>query len=62
MYRIEINTDSAAFEDGVEAEVARILEALAGRVRYGNNLERIVLRDLNGNRCGVAAVANDEEV
>jgi len=58
---IMLGTDNDAFQPHQEDEVARILADLAGQIRAqgirpGQN---IVLRDLNGNRVGVADVFKD---
>jgi hypothetical protein len=64
---ITINTDNAAFEDGAEIEVARILADYARRLNDGlTNLEltsvlnnprgRYALRDSNGNTVGSVRV------
>jgi hypothetical protein len=52
MYRIEINTDNAAFEDNEGEEVARILRRLANEIESG--LTDVNLRDINGNLVGEA--------
>lgn len=56
--QITIDTDNAAFKDdefftpdyAAQAEVARILRALADRMEEDNVPD--VLLDTNGNRCG----------
>ena len=54
VYKIEIETDNAAFEDeGGKREIARILLGLSMDIRGGCELDR-TLRDLNGNRVGRA--------
>ena len=55
MFRIELNTDNAAFEDKYE-EVAAILYAIANRLSSTTcDREDIALRDSNGNTVGYAA-------
>lgn len=50
VFKIEISTDNAAFQDDPGAEVARILREVAERVEAGE-LSRTV-RDYNGNGVG----------
>lgn len=54
MFKLEIRTDNAAFGDRMSSdcleEVARILEDIARKVRYGN--EGGACRDVNGNSVG----------
>lgn len=57
MFRLEIATDSAAFEDDPGAEIARILAFAAEQVsNYATNCPGAngfeVVRDYNGNRVG----------
>lgn len=52
-FRVEINTDNAAFGDNPELELSRILGELADTVAE-NPLEVISLRDVNGNTVGKA--------
>lgn len=51
MFKLEITTDNAAFEDDEGSEVARILSALAERLAAGSERGG-GLYDLNGNRVG----------
>ena len=59
-YTITINTDNAAFgEPGAEmcGELARVLHTLANSIQGGGTGrpgKGIALRDLNGNKVGVA--------
>ena len=50
MFTLQFTTDNAAFEDCPEAEIARILRALAGKVERGETDGTV--RDANGNRVG----------
>ena len=54
MITITINTDGAAFDNGYKApEVARILRSIADRISGEDDINTsIVIRDINGNRCG----------
>lgn len=57
MFKLEIETDTAAFiEDGEGAEIARILRQLAGRLSsFASEREvEFGLLDSNGNRIGSA--------
>lgn len=47
---IRMATRNAAFEEGAETEVARILKELAHRIENGARPEK--LRDFNGNVIG----------
>lgn len=60
MYTVTIKTDNAAFEDDMGYEIARILRQLADRVERGEEGD-IILRDVNGNRVGMAGFKVDEE-
>jgi len=53
MYTLSIKTDNAAFEDDPGYEIARILRQVADRVECGEEGD-IILRDVNGNRVGMA--------
>ena len=50
MFKLEFDTDNAAFEDGREAECARILRRIAERLEAGATYGRAM--DANGNKCG----------
>lgn len=54
MFTLTIDTDNAAFENGGNEEIARILRKLADRVLYGtqDQDEFGVVLDINGNRVG----------
>jgi hypothetical protein len=58
MFKIEIATDNAAFDDDEgNAEIARILRELADRIERGDAVGdwwELPLRDVNGNRIGEA--------
>lgn len=59
MITITLHTDNSAFEEDPATEVARILEELARRYRFAGEIEdTLYLRDINGNRVGVAKVEN----
>lgn len=50
-FTLNIETDNAAFEEGQEQEVVRILEHVTQMVSEGFTSEPILL-DTNGNRVG----------
>jgi hypothetical protein len=50
MFRLEIETSNAAFEDGAATETARILRAVAKRIEQGDLAGEAW--DSNGNRVG----------
>lgn len=54
-FMVRLSMDSAAFDEPA-TELARILRDLAKRCEQGELLEPLVLRDLNGNSCGVAEI------
>lgn len=55
MFRIEIETDNAAFADHAPSEVARILRDLADKLDHCHGLPaHVPLYDLNGNKVGFA--------
>lgn len=56
-FTLTIDCDNAAFEDGLEFEVPRILEIATHKVRSGET--EFSLRDLNGNTCGAARFEED---
>ena len=58
MITIKIDTDGAAFERGYEAtEVAAILRNIADRISGADDINAsIVIKDSNGNRCGLYEV------
>ena len=65
-YKIEIETDNAAFEDDQAGEVARILRDLADRIEsLGAVPTDSLIRDINGNQvgaavhCGHVSIASD---
>ena len=49
-FRIEFDTDNAAFEDALYEETKRILEDISDQIYYGHREGTI--RDSNGNRIG----------
>ncbi len=56
-YTITINTDNAAFGEETRGELARILHKLADYIQDGGTghpAVGITLRDLNGNKVGMA--------
>lgn len=55
MFKIEIDTGNAAFEDeGKGYEIARILRDIADKVE--NGAESGIARDINGNKVGTFEV------
>jgi len=54
MLTIEIFNSGSAFDQGANAEAARILRQFADRLEQGNPPE--VLHDINGNRAGTASI------
>lgn len=50
MFRLEIATDNAAFDDDPHTEIARILAAVAARV--ADREDHGTIRDLNGGTVG----------
>jgi hypothetical protein len=56
MIRIEIETDNAAFADGLGKEVGRILTKLAGDFRVYGEPRSSKLMDFNGNTVGTVEV------
>ena len=55
-FTLEITCDNAAFGDDRNAELARILTQLAERIDAGVLVDSLVLRDINGNKVGIAAL------
>lgn len=54
---VEINTDSAAFDDGTEdgmGEIARIVHTIMDRIECGQQYSHSYLYDINGNKVGEA--------
>jgi hypothetical protein len=54
MFRVEVNTENAAFDDHPEMELARILRDLADRVQLNGLQGSYPIFDVNGNRIGYA--------
>ena len=57
MFSLTIDTGNAAFSEDRNAEVARILEETASKLRDGrcqDASDELFLRDLNGNKVGKA--------
>lgn len=57
MFRLQIETGNAAFDDAPASEIARILRDLAGRIECDGIPPKgdcWHLRDVNGNRVGTA--------
>jgi hypothetical protein len=56
MFKLEIETDNAAFEDDLGGEVARILRDAADTVEYSLSPQpdkaNYKVMDINGNTCG----------
>jgi len=66
MFRIEIETTNAAFEDAPEDEITRILRDLADYIaqwslQSGRQVYQGVLRDINGNTVGTWQYTPEEE-
>jgi hypothetical protein len=63
MFKLEIATDNAAFEDDPAYEVARILRGVLERVEHGGlvDTDSGTLRDSNGNRVGSWEYSQEEE-
>jgi hypothetical protein len=59
MFRLEFETDNAAFEDGSVAETVRILRAIANRLDNGT-LEGNAL-DSNGNAIGTFELSDVDD-
>ena len=55
-YRIEIETDNAAFDGAPMTEVARILRELADYLEETEQPADQRLKDINGNRVGRAGL------
>lgn len=61
MFKIEFETDNAAFEDMQTEEVARILREIADKVENGSfSFACGVVRDYNGNTVGKWLLDNEE--
>jgi hypothetical protein len=59
-FTLEITCDNDAFEDSVDREVSSILDDLSHRIYLGENFDRVVLFDHNGNRVGFAQFTEDK--
>lgn len=59
MFTLKIETGNAAFEDGAELEVARILRDLADEFEMDGSMSRN-LYDSNGNKVGYSSYEPDE--
>lgn len=60
MFKLEIETGNAAFDDTPASELARILRDLAGELECEGIPRRgdsFTLRDVNGNRVGRAWIS-----
>jgi hypothetical protein len=58
MFKLQLATDNAAFEDGnLHREVARILREAADKLEDG--MRQVNLRDANGNLVGGGAFDED---
>lgn len=51
-FRLAVDTDNAAFEDGIASELGRILRGLASRLESGEADTDGPLKDSNGNTVG----------
>jgi hypothetical protein len=56
-FKLEIETDNAAFADDYNAEIARILRAVADKIERGIIDARIL--DINGNTVGNHGAPNE---
>ena len=52
MFNLTINTQNAAFEDGAEYEVGRILREIADKIENAGAESGANVLDYNGNRVG----------
>jgi hypothetical protein len=61
MLRIDIETDNAAFEEYAGTELARILRFAADKIEgyQLSDYPMLVLRDINGNSCGVLTLTEE---
>ena len=59
-FRIDIDTDNAAFEPAPDDEVVRILRALIDRIERDDLGSEKVLMDYNGNTVGRAWFEPDD--
>jgi hypothetical protein len=57
-FKLEINTDNAAFDGAPLLEVARMLRDLASHLEDAGDTINLPLYDVNGNRVGFAVLAN----
>ena len=57
MFKIEIETGNAAFEDDRNMELARILRQIAERLENGEDAGRVL--DINGNKVGSFEMEED---
>lgn len=59
--RIHIETNNAAFDgENWNQEAARILSALANKIRNGEISDSMILRDFNGNTVGHCDAEKEE--
>lgn len=56
-FKVEFNTDNAAFTDGKESEIARILRVIAHKVGDGSDGGPVM--DCNGNKVGSFEIFED---
>jgi len=63
IFRVEINTENAAFQDeGPVMEVCRILQKVAADLELGRSFDPSrTLRDINGNAVGYASYKDESE-
>lgn len=52
MLTLSIDTNSDAFADNRDMEIARILRDIADRIEDGQYSSASSIRDINGNTCG----------
>ena len=58
-FKLTINTDNAAFDDDMEAELARILTDIAQALRDYGPWAGGTIRDINGNPVGTYTITGD---
>lgn len=59
MFRLNLETGNAAFDDDHLTEIARILRDVADKVEHGTNSGKVF--DLNGNSVGEFVFSPDQE-
>lgn len=60
-FTVKFSCDNAAFDEGREAEISRILHVIASRIEsHGLSGYYETIRDANGNDIGRYAIKNDD--